>query len=57
MFVVLFYKDGSHELIESKNGISFLTKSLRKEKVTRVYFAKSNADAKAAIEVLTPQMV
>lgn len=52
MIAVTFHKDGTHEIVRSENGISFLTENLVNFNVMRVYFAKSEADAKAAIQAL-----
>lgn len=50
MIIVLFKEDGTHELVESKYGITIETNEMVKENITRIYFAKSQQDATFAIQ-------
>lgn len=50
IYVVLVFKDQPPELVEDESGMSFQMKVLKKEKVTRIYVAKSHADAVVAME-------
>lgn len=49
--VVLFYKDGNHELMESQHGIKFTLDNLNLAKMDSIYIAKSKSDAQTAIHV------
>jgi len=51
-YAVIYYKDGTHYIVESKNGIAMSVYDLKTEKADQIFFCNKKSDCYAYLDYI-----